>query len=199
MSWCCGLVSRSWSWRRCLEHQLIQFNLLRTFRILLSKWVTCLLVMNNNDEMCYSWYITALICDSVMLTLCLCLGASVSVLVSLLGAGVLLGLVGWCLGLGLKGCCLVNNTAFVYLLKNDNMNNRLITSNSADADTQRFALSITGSDSWVSSNQNIYNGRQKASPVNTDRSVRGHGECLAYRALRQRTRLILHLWEIKYN
>jgi len=84
MSWSCELVSRSWSWRRCLEHQLRQFNLLYTFRILLSKCVTYLLVMNNNDELCYSWYITALISNSMMLTLCLCLGASVSVLVLVL-------------------------------------------------------------------------------------------------------------------
>jgi len=60
--------------------------------VLLSKCVTCLFVMNNNDELCYSWYITALICDSMMLTLRLsyCLRASVSVLVLVLRVAVLL-------------------------------------------------------------------------------------------------------------
>jgi len=98
---------------RCLEHQLRQFNLLYTFRIQLSKCVTCLLIYrftelmmnNNNDELCYSWYITALMCDSMMLTLRLCLGASVLVLVLVFGDWCL------CLGLGLEDCCLINNTA----------------------------------------------------------------------------------------
>jgi len=83
-------MSWSWSWRRCLEHQLKQFNLLYTNRILLSKCVTCLLMMNNNEELCYSWHITALICDSMMLTLRLCFVASVSVSVLVLRVAVLL-------------------------------------------------------------------------------------------------------------
>jgi len=61
--------------------------------------------MNNNDELCYSWYITALICDSMMVTLRLCLGASVSVLVMVLV-------------LVLRADVLLHNTAVMFSLSN---------------------------------------------------------------------------------
>jgi len=88
-SWSCGLVF-------CLDaicDLIVQRWAMTCWRCISDAMVTdCYteLVMNNNDELCYSWYITALICDSMMLTLRLWLRASVSVLVLLLRFAVLL-------------------------------------------------------------------------------------------------------------
>jgi len=54
------------SWCHCLEHQLRQFNLLYTFRILLSKCVTCLLIHHFRLALHYSTWRTVS-CDILQL------------------------------------------------------------------------------------------------------------------------------------
>ena len=67
------------------------------------------LVTNDNDQLCYSWYITALICDSMMLTLSLCFVASVSVFVLWVDVLIFEAIVSWSWSWGLLSFCLTDS------------------------------------------------------------------------------------------